>query len=1743
LNEKIGVAIVNGSDREDILKSQFERYHKKDLKEFSAKLLVVKAIRRFPETAKVVLHWPMGILSKSGVATTEAQSMEFKVLAPFKATFTCDRISANKFCNPISRMQLNLGRGVRLKELAGVLLTSTSGDSWRPLELIKNKDDEELITDLTFEGPFPEKKKFILTLPPKLRDDLGRSLVNSKEFPLNVFTDDYSPLVKFQGRFGVLELHAEPMLPVSVRNIEKMIQVKQLEFIGKSLNFSSMEQVKEVIALYEKSMSKEDYPSLGHDARNVELLKNKKAQSFTLPKPRGEHEFETMGIPLKKPGFYVVEIESPRLGASLTASKKPMFVGTSVLVTNMGIHFKKGLESSLVWVTQLDNALPVSEANISIFNCQGIEVASGVTNKEGLLKISKFSKTKKLTYKDCVNGESYYVFAKKGDDFSFMNTNWSQGIETWRYQVNVEGTYERNKWGSFIGHTVMDRTLYRPGEKVQMKHVLREHHQLGFSMANSKIWPKIVLIRHAGSGNVYELPIKIDRHTGTATNTFVLTKEMPLGNYEIYLSQRNTNKQKKKIIENDTEEEGSTQRFDWDAKRTGEFLLSEFRLPLMSGTIKIQGGTLIRAESVKADLSLNYMSGGPAAHLNVKTRAQLSSSYFIPDFFGADEYSFFADPIKSGIVDDIETGEEKSDDIKMNQLVLDHTGGAILEVKNLKISYRPKNLTVEMEYTDPNGEVKTAMGSKLIFPSTKIVGLRIDSWFGSANTTKLLGVVSTPESQLVKDAKYIVEAFKSETYTHRKRLVGGFYAYDSKTEIKSLGVVCTGVTDLDGRFECLPKNLPAGNILLQAHVADDQKAESFAAVSVNVFEKGEDNWWSPGDSDRIDILASKKMVEPHEEATFVVKTPFKEATALITVEREGILDQFVTTVKRDNPVISVPMKESYAPNIFVSAMLVRGRVGGPKPDFLVDLARPAMKMGLAEMKVGWKGHQLKVEITTDQKKYNVKSNAVVKIKVTTPSGAPLSKNTEVILAAVDESLFHLKNNESFNLLAAMMQARGLGVEASSSLNQVIGRRHFGLKAKSIGGGGGLLDGVREHFDPILAFIPNLKVDKSGVVVTTIKLNDSLSSFRIVAIAHSGADLFGTGKVNITTNKDIILYSGISPVARNGDHIINTFTVRNTTEKIMKVQLTVNVTGLEKNLSAIPMMEIKPSETKVISLPITVPLKMKELSFTVNARDVEGTATDSLTVKETLSSAVPDRVLQATLFQLDKSYSIPIKRPVDALTDSGGVKVAASSTLVHGLSGVTSYMEDYPYTCLEQKISKAIVLNDKLGLNEIIHNLPSFIDNDGLLKFFNGPHGCGSSMLTHYVLDILHENKIILPKTIQGQMLDGLKNELVGRTTCQSWWDDKRKDPFLDQKKILILQTLSRFNQFDPKFLESIKLTTDLWENETLIQWANLLTKELSIPKREAYLKKAVMTLRARGNYQGSMMTLESGLAPWRLFSSSDQEVLGLFGLLINRNEMGVDVGKMARGLLARLRFGHWDTTMANAWGMTMMKKFSEKFEKTKVTGQTVMNINGGKSLIDWNKFPKGSKKIFAWPNGPMSKEMDVEFLHEGGGKPWIHVEAMVAIPLKSPMNFGYKISKKITAIDQKVKGKWSVGDVVNVELQVVANNDQSWVVLHDPLPSGASHLGSGMSGESNLLNMAPKIEDNGQSSWPSDYIEKSFTNFITYAGFLPAGTYKTTYRFRLNSAGQFNLPPTSAKAMYSPEVFGEMPNADFMVLP
>jgi hypothetical protein len=79
---------------------------------------------------------------------------------------------------------------------------------------------------------------------------------------------------------------------------------------------------------------------------------------------------------------------------------------------------------------------------------------------------------------------------------------------------------------------------------------------------------------------------------------------------------------------------------------------------------------------------------------------------------------------------------------------------------------------------------------------------------------------------------------------------------------------------------------------------------------------------------------------------------------------------------------------------------------------------------VAEIRVGWRAHELRVKVATDRAIYPVRDKAMVRVTVRTVDGQLPPMGNEVALAAVDEGLLELLPNKSWDLFEGMMGRRG-----------------------------------------------------------------------------------------------------------------------------------------------------------------------------------------------------------------------------------------------------------------------------------------------------------------------------------------------------------------------------------------------------------------------------------------------------------------------------------------------------------------------------------------------------------------------------------------------------------------------------------------------------------------------------------------------------------------------------------------------
>jgi uncharacterized protein YfaS (alpha-2-macroglobulin family) len=1760
LGERIAVRLVEGAAKEQLLR---QRRRGADPKR--ALLLVCE--RAFAPDAAVRLVWGAGVAAPGGLVSRVEKRWQWKVRARLLAEFGCERENAQSPCLPLKPMTLRFNAPVpralalqaRLVPQGGTPIAARAAD----------EDKGDTLSEVRFAAPLPENTRFALTLPAELKDDAGRAPANAASFPLAVATGELPPLAKFAAApFGIVEFDAREgaLVPLTLRRVQAdlagaatggRIAIKHLDagvsdaellaWIGKLQRWHESQLSAKDLGLpadqwfetvteqdprgrpravkRERFIATRERPLLA-GAGGADGVQRRELPQLKTSPPRAT---EVLGVPLTARGYHVVEVESRILGESLLAARAPMFVRTGVLATNLAVHFKRGRTSSLVWVSTLDRARPVAGARVAVNDCNGKPLWSGQTDAAGIARIERgfFDDEPER----CATPDGPFVTARHGDDLAFVFARWTRGIEPWRFNLPTGGG--AGEGSPRVAHTVFDRTLLRSGETVSMKHFVRDETERGLALPAPEALPDAVLITHRGSGAETVLPLAWPRGARASESRWPIPANAALGTYDVALRR-------------------GEQRWP-----SGAFRVEAFRVPLVDARLQGPPGVLVAPRELAFAAQLNAMAGGPLPERPLQVAALLRAAP--PSFAGYEDFAF--EPAAR---------RERSDDEAVDgarvvarglEAKTDRNGAVRIVLPALPALDRPSELVTELRFDDLNGEVQTVSQTSRLWPAAVVVGLRLPGWAASRGDARLTAVVLDTEGRPLAGRDVEVVGRVQQTLTTRKRIVGGFYAYDNQRSSRELGRLCSGRSDAQGRVHCDITLKDSGEIELVARAKDDAGRASEAAATLWVVA-GDERWWFAQDNDdRIDILPDRRELAPGETARLQVRMPFKQATALVTVEREGVIDARVLTLSGREPIVEVPIPTAdaaggrgWAPNVNIGVFVQRGRLREAPwwsiftwgwrdpadwwrafrhegtdwraPTALADLAKPSFKFGVAALTVGLAEQRLEVKVTPDKAQYGVRET--VKAVVRVSHGGKPAAGAEIAFAAVDEGLLALARNDSWALLEGLWRPRPWGVETASAGSEVIGRRHYGRKALPPGGGGGR-NPTRELFDTLLLWRGTVALDANGEARLEVPLNDSLTSFRLVAIADAGPERFGTGSASVRVSQDLQMLSGLAPLVREGDRVDAGFTLRNSTPRAMTVQAALAGRAGAQAITLAPQtVALAAGAAAEVKWTVNVPEGVPRIEWEAAAVEIGGAAKDRVKITQAVASPVPVRVWQGTIQPLEGKASLPFAPPEGALPGRGGLQLTLQPSLAAALPGLRRYFETYPYSCLEQKASRAIALGDDKIWATLRGELAGHLDADGLAGYFPPPPGSapgGSDRLTAYLLAAAHEAGLAWPDAEREAMLRGLADFVTGR--LERRFPAPRAD--LDVRKLAALEALARHGRVEPRMLGSIAYTPAAWPTSALLDAWSLYEREAALPERAARLAELQRLLRSRLVEGGSTLKFSTETEDdwWWLMESADGNAARLLLAAITAPGWKDDLPRLVSGHLARQRGGAWRTTTANLWGVLALEKFAKTFESQPVAGLTQLRAVPVQQAVDWQATPAGASAALPWPAGgaPLTAE------HQGSGRPWLAVQALAAVPLKAPLNAGYRITRSASAVERKAPEAWSRGDVMRVRLEIDALADMAWVVLSDPLPTGAAVLGGGLGRDSLVATRGERREG---SAWLA-YEERAVDVWRAYYAWLPRGRHVVEYTLRLSASGRFGLPPSRVEAMYAPESFAELP--------
>lgn len=1432
-------------------------------------------------------------------------------------------------------------------------------------------------------------------------------------------------------------------------------------------------------------------------------------------------------VSLRGAGLHLLELQAVADGAD----GGPLYDSVAVLLTRLAVHLKVARENSAVWVTQQDGGAPVAGVTLRAYDCRGEPVWQGRSDAQGLAVIDRQALTRCGSKSGVgVTVVARHIWPDGESDLAIADSGWVALLDGSSYGV-PNATWSN---GSLRAHTVLDRPLFKPGETVSMRHVVRIENNLGLMLPPAGNLPTEATIRHSGSGKKWTVPLAWST-PGEGTSRFELPKDAPLGHYAVQLKVSDP-------------ESSVTTAGD---ELTAYFAVEAFRRPAMSGAIQASQPRLIFGKAPTLQLALHYADGGAARHwpVTLKVYAQ-PGSYRRPEAL-------------AGYPSDLPWGtppdrENKPLLLSSQTLQLDAHGQARATLPELPARARPYVLHAELDYQDPNGEAQTLSQDFDVQPGLLSLGVRTNGALAVQRPVQLLSL-AVDENGLRRAGQAL--------------RVSASWRLNYNGPAQDLGDICRGSTDAQGHLVC--RFVPAKAGSYQFHAT----ATGPDGRTVSAHTWSAEAQTSSGPAQPLFLNVDRPLYREGDTARIAITSPFARSHAWLTLEREGVLESRVLTLDAAQHEIRLPIRPEWAGNVAVSLLAL-------------DAGTPAMAVGITTLTVSTEARALKLSVNPDRTRYQPGEIARVRIHVATAKAKPLAAARRLSFVAVDEALLDLKDNASWQLLARMLRARPHGVHTVSGLTMdppvdeigmrrqaerdlmrrirsrptaLPGGKHFEIedwiaaddagkppdksvtevlqrvvgvtlqsaqKIKQASEEEASAAPTRTLLDSLLHWQADVPVDAQGHAVVSFPVKDALSRFRLVAIASAGDEDFGTGMAHLDVTKDVQITAGLPPQVREGDRFAALVTVRNTASRAITLDAVARLEGQP----ALPpqALRLAAGASRQLRWNVTVPTGITSLGWTFTARERGGAGRqDALAITQQVEPAGPVKVQAATLAQVNGRWYLPAFAFDSAQARDARVAVQLLPSLAGNLGGVQSWLAAYPYRCLEQNASRAVGQHDRAAWDAVMAELPRYLDGDGLAGYFPlnpASPSQGSDTLTAYLLDLSAATGWPLPDEARGRMLQALERFVAGQLTRRFW--APRDDSLA--RRLAAMATLARHQRLQRGPFEALRVDADEWTSAMLIDWLSIVRKTGQQADTQALAENA---LRARLNYQGRRMVLSTEQRDywWWLMHNGDVDAARLLLAVADLPGWQADLPRLLTGLLARQQpHGAWATTNANAWGTLAVDAFAKVMEPVPVTGATRITLGQHQRTVDWNAPPKAPLDVAL---NPATDALHIQ--HDGPGAPWASVEVRAAVPLTAPRFAGYVVSRSITPVQQKVAGRWHVGDVLRVHLNIRAQADMSWVVVDDPVPAGASLLGTGLGRDSAAATSGEQAEGR---AWPL-YQARDFTSFKSFYRYVPRGDFSLEYTIRLNNPGQFALPPTRVEAMYAPEVFGEAPNAVFEIAP
>ena len=1742
--DRVSVAEQRKKDRAQ--NPRFQEYDASDAPAFANRQMVytVAPEKPFPPGARIQFTTdPAVVRAKDGPRPPRAESLDWATHGKFELT-QIEGCEGNTRCT-YGPLTLKGSNGFDPASLKGkVTITPAVEIDWDNVgawEPDPRYTDSE-VPYATLHGKFRPGTRYTVTIAAGVKDVFGQS---APELKGAFSTHDLSPALVTGGNLALVESGADaPVLPVEVSNLSS-IEVKLWKLTIPELVRATIKNPYDDTPVLDRQPDFSEEEKLSYPKNHARVHPIKLSKVFGAAKT---------GVAMLSVNAAQLEYR-PKDGYRQIAQ-----------VTDLAVHLKVAPKSSLAWVTRLSTGAPVEGAEISLYDENAAEKWKGKTDARGMAEIPGTAALKIANAQYQWEYPKVVAVAKLGDDLSFTANTWASGVEPYEFGLDQGWESEKPDPSGFI---FADRGIYRPGDTVHLKGVVRWR-EVGALRRPDEGSLVTVKVRDSQGKDLVSQNVKVTKY-GTFALDVMVPKEAPLGWYSV-------------------ESQGSA-KFG-AVEINGSFRVEEYRAPQFRVDVESPKKSLVAGEALEAKVFARYLFGGAMGNAKARWSVVRKTTEFstpvAPDFtFGAQ--TWWWDDGQPNPSNGFFAGGEGLMDSK-GELPL--VAGKVEAPGDAAHVY-----TVEGEVEDVNRQTVAGRIDVAVHPAAFYVGLRAPTGFMKTGTDYNLDtLVVNPEGNRVGGRALEVQVLRRTWKSVKRKEAGGGFATVSEPveeEVHTCALKSAG----DAPVPCVFKPKDGGLYIVKATVKDDAGRKHGASLGAYVLGPGFAAW-QRNDTDRIELVPDKAKYDVGDVAKVLVKSPYPEARALVTVEREGVLERRLVDLKGSMEAVEVKITEAMVPNVFLGVVMVRPRVAQGGVETGDDPGRPVARIGFSKLSVERGAKRLAVKVTTPKPSYQPGQDVEVKLEVKDREGQPA--NAEVTLYAVDEAVLRLTNYETPDPISSIFPDRPLSVRLGEPLLHLVRKRSYGEKGEERGGGGGDGEGkgIRSNFKTTALWLPTVEV-VNGEAQAKFKLPDNLTTFRIMAVAVTQSERFGSGQAEIQVTKPVLALPSLPRFARVGDAFEAGVVVHAHGSGAGEATVKAEVEGVTLDGPAELKVNVAEGAPKEVRFKFVA-----ERPGTAKFRFRVTRGSDSDGVEEKIPVELPMALEAVATYGDTKDQSVEgVVPPKDVMPGEGGLTVTLASTSLTGLDQGFSQLIEYPYGCLEQQSSRLVPFialreiagqfgiawtggNEKKKAAEDEFNrwLSTYVG--GTLQVNGGDHPdqiiaatvrsivalqdgnggfrywpdstCTSSWASAYATLALARAKEVgyaVPASVLSNAEGFLARVAGGNCTCELTCSG--------ESRALAVYTLAKMKKPKPSFyapLYAERAKLSLFSQALL---AHAMSTGGGDKKQASALLQEILNFAKES--PKDLTIAEANPHTYATTFSSDTRTTGVvLQTLVALQPDHPFVGKLARALNGvRQGNGQWRTTQEAAFSLMALVDVMRLKEKD--TPDFRARVALGAAELVAQDFKGRSMKVETkvLPMGELaSKAGDgkLTFSKEGAGVLYYSALMRYAprdMPVKS-LDSGLFVQRWFEPYSGGGQAtKFAAGDLVRVRVRVASNQERHWVALDVPLPAGLEAVDTSLATASKNLRH-PDDEgadegydeeaDDGEGGWgggfwsPFGHLEYRDSKLLAFADHLPAGVHVVSFTARATTPGNFTLKPARGELMYEPEVWGRSEGGRFEVV-